>query len=60
MRTREISDTIRLSRASRDKRFVSLAEFGADDARALLAQRVIGEVFQMLLDTFELTLEPLM
>jgi hypothetical protein len=37
---------------------VSFAEFGADSARALQAQPVIGELLQMLLDTFELTLEP--
>jgi hypothetical protein len=38
---------------------VSFAEFGADGARALLAQLIGREVLQMLLDTFELTLEPL-
>jgi hypothetical protein len=38
---------------------ILLAEFGANGGRALLAQGVLREVLQMLLDTFELTLEPL-
>jgi hypothetical protein len=35
---------------------VSFAEFGADGARALLAQLVIRELLQMFLNAFELTL----
>jgi len=35
------------------------AEFGPDRGCSDLTELVVGELFQMLLDTFELTLEPL-